>query len=114
MSNTNTGGPAFPQAYQHTEVVAKMYETGELTAKQLKQASSQLAGMTLRQYAAIHLKVPDSGEEWLDDMIRESLWNEFAAHAPAAPSAWAGADPLKNHGSWRRAYADSMLKARGE
>jgi hypothetical protein len=32
-------------------------------------------GMTLRQYAAIKLKVPDSGTDWLDDMIRKS--NEF-------------------------------------
>lgn len=31
------------------------------------------AGMTLRQYAAIHLKVPDSGSDWLDDMIRKSV-----------------------------------------
>jgi hypothetical protein len=52
MSNTNTGGPAFPQSYQHTEVVAKMYESGELTAGQLKKASSQLAGMSLRDYFA--------------------------------------------------------------
>jgi beta-xylosidase len=52
MSNTNTGGPAFPQSYQHTEVAAKMYESGELTAGQLKKASSQLAGMTLRDYFA--------------------------------------------------------------
>jgi hypothetical protein len=29
--------------------------------------------MTLRQYAAIKLKVPNSGTDWLDDMIRESL-----------------------------------------
>jgi hypothetical protein len=29
-------------------------------------------GMTLRQYAAIHLKVPDSGIDWLDDMIKKS------------------------------------------
>ena len=29
-------------------------------------------GMTLRQYAAIKLKVPDSGTDWLDDMIRKS------------------------------------------
>lgn len=29
-------------------------------------------GMTLRQYAAIKLKVPDSGEAWLDAMIVES------------------------------------------
>jgi hypothetical protein len=30
------------------------------------------AGMSLRQYAAIHLRVPDSGNDWLDDMIRNS------------------------------------------
>jgi hypothetical protein len=29
-------------------------------------------GMTLREYAAIKLKVPDSGTDWLDDMIRKS------------------------------------------
>jgi hypothetical protein len=53
MNNTNTGGPAFPSQREHT--------TKE--------------GMTLRQYAAIKLKVPDSGTDWLDDMIRKS--NEF-------------------------------------
>lgn len=42
-------------------------------------------GMTLQQYAAIKLKVPNSGIEWLDDMIRESLRNDFAA---AALSGW--------------------------
>jgi hypothetical protein len=36
-------------------------------------------GMSLRQYAAIKLQVPDSGDEWLDDMIRASLRNHFAA-----------------------------------
>ena len=29
-------------------------------------------GLTPRQYAAIHLGVPDSGQGWLDEMIRES------------------------------------------
>jgi len=38
-------------------------------------------GMTTRQYAAIKLKVPSSGNEELDDMIRESLRNDFAAKA---------------------------------
>lgn len=28
-------------------------------------------GMSLRQYAAIHLSIPDSGLPWLDDMIRK-------------------------------------------
>ena len=38
-------------------------------------------GMTLLQYAAIKLKVPDSGTDWLDDMIRKSLRDDFAAKA---------------------------------
>jgi len=55
MSNTNSG-PAFPT----------LEENG---------CNNGEPGMTLRQYAAIKLKVPDSGTDWLDDMIRKS--NEF-------------------------------------
>lgn len=40
-------------------------------------------GMSVRQYAAIKLKVPDSGTDWLDEMIYESLRNEYAGHALA-------------------------------
>lgn len=53
-----TGGPAFPE-----------YEPDYMPIKH---------GMTLRQYAAIKLKVPDSGEDWLDDMILASLRDDFA------------------------------------
>lgn len=58
MSNTNTGGPAFP-------------------------AGTAFQGMTLRQYAAIHLKVPNSGTEWLDDMIKQAnkIDAELLTHA---------------------------------
>jgi hypothetical protein len=38
-------------------------------------------GMTLREYAAIHLRVPDSGSEWLDEMIEQSLRDDLAAKA---------------------------------
>ena len=31
-----------------------------------------VGGMTMRQYAAIHLRVPNSGADWLDDMINQS------------------------------------------
>ena len=41
------------------------------------------ATLTQRQYAAIHLQVPDSGEPWLDDMIRQSLRDYFAGQALA-------------------------------
>lgn len=37
--------------------------------------------MNLRQYTAIKLKAPNSGTEWLDDMIRKSLRDDFAAKA---------------------------------
>jgi len=57
MSNTNTGGPAFPATNHH---------------------GHKLEGMTLRQYAAIKLKVPDSGTDWLDDMIRKSNETDLA------------------------------------
>lgn len=55
-----TGGRAFP----HNPIT---YDTGK--------------GMTLRQYAAIKLKVPDSGTDWLDEMIAKSLRDDFAAKA---------------------------------
>jgi hypothetical protein len=52
----NNGGSAFPSPpSQHSN---GFYSTGE--------------GMTLRQYAAIKLRVPDSGTDWLDDMIVKS------------------------------------------
>jgi hypothetical protein len=35
-------------------------------------------GMSLREYAAITLKVPDSGTDWLDAMIRKSLRDQLA------------------------------------
>lgn len=38
-------------------------------------------GMTLRQYAAIKLRVPNSGTDWLDEMIRTSLRDEIAGRA---------------------------------
>lgn len=30
-------------------------------------------GLSKSEYAAIHLRVPESGTEWLDEMIRKSL-----------------------------------------
>lgn len=35
-------------------------------------------GITLREYAAIMLRVPDSGQGWLDDMIRRSMRVDLA------------------------------------
>ncbi len=38
-------------------------------------------GMSLQEYAAIKLKVPDSGVDWLDAMIERSRRDDLAAMA---------------------------------
>lgn len=59
--STNNGGPAFP-------VPNDANVNGQ-------------EGMTLREYAAIHLRQPDSGYEWLDKMILAAKRDELAAKA---------------------------------
>ncbi len=65
MIDINKGGSAFPYT------VANGAKSGD-------------TGMSLREYAAIKLKVPDSGTVWLDEMIAQSLRNEVAAKAMQA------------------------------
>ena len=75
-------------------------------------------GMSLRQYAAIELRVPNSGTDWLDEMIRTSLRDDLAAKAMQG---MAGSHAYCERG-WDQkdlvgqAYelADAMLAARGE
>ena len=87
---------------------------------------TDITGMTLRQYAAIKLKVPNSGTDWLDDMIRQSLRDDFAAKAlPVAMEALCQDWTKDDEDSWywnkneiemlaekSYALADLMLKAR--
>ena len=67
-------------------------------------------GMTLRQYAAIKLKVPDSGTGWLDDMIRQSLRDDLAAKAMQALITRIEMSGGEKAGEAYR-IADAMLKA---
>ena len=89
MSNFENSGPAFPCE------TAGADEHGEYRLP--------WQGMTLRQYAAIKLRAPNSGTDWLDEMIRTSLRDEFAAKAMLSLPA-------------SKAYvmADALLAARGE
>ena len=41
-------------------------------------------GMSIRTYAAIKLRVPESGIDWLDDMIRKSESERGGAHAESS------------------------------
>ena len=71
-------------------------------------------GMTLRQYAAIKLRVPNSGTDWLDEMIREARRDELAARAMQSyfqtQSRTSEAD-FKWTAEKAMAMADAMVKA---
>ena len=78
-------------------------------------------GMTLRQYAAIKLRVPNSGTDWLDEMIRESLRDELAAKGmPDCYAEYCAHANVRGYEEqWQigiamdsYAMADAMLKAR--
>jgi hypothetical protein len=73
-------------------------------------------GMSLRQYAAIKLRVPKSGLEWLDDMIRESQCNEFAGQALQGLVFQNDYGTISDQdiANGAYSYADAMLKARKE
>lgn len=53
--------------FTQTEPTADDYERARL-----------MGSLTARQYAAIHLRVPESGEPWLDEMIEQSRRDAFA------------------------------------
>ena len=102
MSNFENSGPAFPSNRD------MRYE----------QDFDHEAGMTLRQYAAIKLRVPNSGTDWLDEMIRTSLRDDLAAKAMQGMAG--------SHGYCERGWdqkdlagqayelADATIGARGE
>lgn len=104
-----TGGPAFPAEED------VRYPSAIITEKH--------HGMTLRQYAAIKLKAPDSGTDWLDEMITASLRDELASKAmrgffSSQPPTMGeinqkGFVDVAQFSSWAAyEYADAMLKAR--
>lgn len=101
MSAKETGGNAFPLAHSHRELNGTNWEDAN--------------GMTLRQYAAIKLKVPDSGTDWLDEMITTSLRDYFAAKAMQGfasdcEAIWKNGRAGMAEDAYK--WADAMLKAR--
>lgn len=67
-------GPERPEpskAHSPAPPVPVIYETTELEK------------MSLRTFAAIHLRVPDSGIDWLDQMIRRSRELDRESSSPS-------------------------------
>jgi hypothetical protein len=72
-------------------------------------------GMTLRQYAAIKLRVPDSGTDWLDDMIRQARRMDYAGQALVGMLANpARLDGIQNTVEGADCLADAMIAERGK
>ena len=71
MTMQDSGGPAFP-------IADPFSVTGP---GNVSEALRLRNGMTLRQYAAIKLRVPDSGTDWLDRMILKAKRDDLAAQA---------------------------------
>lgn len=70
-------------------------------------------GMTLREYAAIKLKVPDSGTPWLDEMIEKSRRDDLAARAMQAQIEFEGMEGCDSKLICGMGYylSDTMLTA---
>lgn len=78
MDKIEDGGPAFPTSIEWGPEGGTGFQddpAGE------PGTTTYYCGMTLRQYAAIKLRVPNSGTDWLDEMIRTSLRDDLAAKA---------------------------------
>ena len=98
MTDTHDGGPAFPLVIEEEGCIPQVHK-----------------GMSLRQYAAIKLRVPDSGTGWLDDMIRDARRMDYAGQALAGilanPSRL---DSIDNTTGGAYTIADAMIAARSE
>lgn len=113
--NKNNGGPAFPTPIDGVGNYADPHYAKE---------GVQGPGMTLREYACIHLRVPETNHDWLNELIRMAQRDELAAKAmqgfwASHTQEGAALDWLDPKGSQasivaRCAYemADAMLKAR--
>ena len=103
-----TGGAAFPMqdpvaihAYATARIAHMGGEPGEERERAYVAARAEaVGGMNLRQYAAIKLRVPNSGTDWLDAMIVEAKRDELAAKASQAAIKRVNAQAGHTPGPW--------------
>lgn len=112
MINLNDQGQVFPSANQVQSDNGGPAFPIPLNPGQTYTAHSICDGMTLREYAAIKLRVPDSGTDWLDEMIRKSVRDEFAAKAMQSLLVADGTVDFDFRAKEAYEMADAMLRAR--
>jgi hypothetical protein len=95
MADDHDNRPAFPQP-----LVRGRYPGSAMLEH------TEIPGITAREHAAIALRVPDSGQMWLDAMIRESRrWDAAERIMPGLVS------NLENLGALRTIGAANGLSA---
>ncbi len=67
----------------------------------------EYSGLTAGEYAAIALRVPKSGEEWLDAMIREANRMRLAGQAMSGNGC--GSESFAQGAEWCVGLADAVL-----
>lgn len=97
MSEINNDGPAFPIPLG----------PGQFWNEKMEGCD----GMTLRQYAAINLRVPQSGTDWLDEMIIQSLRMDAAEKAIQACHEISDQSAMTT-ALWAFSIADAMIRAK--
>lgn len=96
MSTKDDGGAAFPVANSMGDICL---------------------GMSLRAYAAIKLRVPDSGIDWLDEMILKAKRDELAAAALQgllSTGVHPGGYGCEMYSEYAHKYADAMIAERNK
>ena len=65
----NSGGSAFPGGSNQDAEYSREF------------CYPMNTGMSLRDYACIHLRIPETGEDWLDEIIQKARRDHFAGLA---------------------------------
>ena len=98
--NQPDGGPAFP-------VFKSQFDS---YSQQHLVCVNQ--GMSLRNYACIHLGIPETGTDWLDALIVKGQRARFAAAAlQGMMESWKMVS-AEQVATWAYQQADALLKAR--
>lgn len=71
----------------------------------------EYTGLTAQEYAAIHLKVADSGTPWLDEMIEKSRRDELAQRFIIGMTVHAKGSEMPITSKDCYTFADAMLAA---
>lgn len=74
MTQIKDGGPAFPLPYEHTEVVTRMQQLGEISTEQLLECTKQLRGISVRDYFAAKAMQNYMGDDCTPDAIGKAAY----------------------------------------